>query len=88
MTPSASPHHEPIDICTMVDKLKQAVQLRLAEGKLREGDRYTHLLFYELDDERCKMFLQRLRGYRIPGTSYQLTWNETRHYFEVTPQTA
>jgi hypothetical protein len=88
MTQTATPRREPVEVQPMIDALKLAVRLRLEAGKLRVGDKITHLRFYQLDAEECKMFLQRLRGYHIPDTSYQLTWSETRHYFEITPQAA
>lgn len=79
---------EPVDIWPMIDGIKQAVNKRLGEGLLRESDKFSPLRFYQMDSEERRMFIQRLNGFHIPATSFQLTWVDARHYFEVTTQAA
>ncbi len=82
---TAATHKTPINVWKMISELKSSINERLVGGKVREGDRIAHLLYFEMNDAERKTFHEQLDGFIIPDSPYKLEWISSLHYFKIMP---
>lgn len=54
-----------------------------ASGKIKVGDKLSHLLYFEMTTDERAQFHEQLNGYPIPQTPYTLEWIPGFNYFEI-----
>lgn len=68
----------------LIDDLQAHVLAWCLSGRAKEGDRFSHLLYFGMSPEERAQFHEQLNGYPIPKTSYTLEWIPGFNYFEIT----